>query len=365
MSPKVDELPKSLQKMIADCQNAIANWDSEDDTDDPVLRSMLESTREWTLRLSRGEFEQDLYWKCVADDCEKAGDWQGALSAYRQILDMPDELGFTRAKTLSAMASIHSVLGDDKAASKSYQMATAASVKEVRVLNRMVLTSEVSQLIRMGNIRRARKLISSGLAHDPNESVDHLGTARLLVEWAKCDLASDNLISAAQYLQNAWEWLNALVESFAGDEDSLRQASGIQIAYATWWSTEAKRRRMAREGDSEVVALERAIEKVRLCFTPCGYQRSWYDLRLMNLLLQLADACERHGMPTDAALARNEADDIFTKRRFPESARWPRYNDGPPVGFALLRNWRTIIRWRMNRGCDGTSRQRENRRPME
>ena len=344
MPPQVHDLPKSLRQMIADCQNAIANWDSENVNEDSDSKALLDSTRDWTLRLSRGEFEQDLYWECVADDCEEAGDWAGALSAYQQILSLPDELGLTHSKALTGIALLQRLQGHDGAALKFYHLATAKSTKLGGAMAKVHLVSEALQLLRMGHIRRARRLIRQGRTEVPCEIVDHLGTAQLLIASAKCDLADNKTATANQSLRNAWEWLDALVQSYAGDEDFLRQAAGIHLAFATWWSTEARRRKIAREELSETVALENAIEKVRLCFTPCGYQRPCYDLRLMNLLLQLADAYERVSLMADAAMPRKEAEAIFITRRFPESAKWPRYDDWRPARFSFLRNWCVIFR---------------------
>jgi tetratricopeptide (TPR) repeat protein len=340
MTLQVDELPKSLQQMIADCRNAVANWDPKEDADDPFLKS----AHDWTLRLSRGEYEAHVYWECVADDCEEVGDWEGALSAYRRILDISDQLGTTHSKTFSAIAAIQRLCGDDEAALRSYRSASAEVAKHSRVMGRARCINEASQLIRLGRIRRARKLIRRALTSRQGEFVDHLGTARLLIALAKCELACDKLVDAAQSLQIAWEWLDALVQSYADGAESMRQAAGIHLAYATWWSTEAKRRRIAREGDAEIEALRNAIEKVRLCFSPCGWQAPWHDLTLMNLLLQLADAYDRHGMSADSAVSRDESESIFAKRRFPESARWPRHDDWQGKRVAFLRKWREILR---------------------
>jgi len=136
------------------------------------------------------------------------------------------------------------------------------------------------------------------------------------------------------------------VQSYGDDNESMQHATGIHFAYVNWWSTEAKRGRMVGERDSEVDALRHAIEKVRLCFDPHGWRAPWHDLMLMNLLLQIGNAYDRHGMPADAVKSRIEAEAIFTKRRYPESAKWPRCDDRQPTRFALLRNWRGIFRRR-------------------
>ncbi len=343
MTTQMGELPKSLQAMIASCREAIENWDHDEGADDSSTQFM----QEWTLRLSRGEFDDRLYWECVADDCEEAGDWQDAVSAYRKILDMPELHGMEYSKAHSAIGAIQSLFGDNESALESYHLAVPKSEDDSRILWRCYAIKEISQLLRMGRVREARKLIDQGLATSDSNSVDHLGTARLLIESAKCDLACNNHAIAAQSLQNAWQWLDALAQSFV-NEELLRQATGIQFAYVIWWLTEAKRRQVVDEGESEIDALQHAIEKARLCFDSGGWRAPWHDLTLMNLLLRVADAYERHGMAASAATPRQEAEEIFIKRKFPESAKWPRCEDQQPERFALLQNWRTAFRRRTN-----------------
>src|SRR5947207_15625531 len=106
------ELPKSLQSMIEDAKRAVAHWDPREDEGDPILQA----GRDWTLRLSRGEFEDDLYWECIAEDREEVGDWKGALSAYRRIVDLHDLNGTGYSKAYSAMGAVQRLLGDDQAA---------------------------------------------------------------------------------------------------------------------------------------------------------------------------------------------------------------------------------------------------------
>ncbi len=122
-------------------------------------------------------------------------------------------------------------------------------------------------------------------------------------------------------LQAAWQWLEALVQSYGDAGDTLRTATGIHNAYVAWWTVEAKRRRMVETGDSEIEALQHAIEKARVCVDSGGWQGPWHDLRLMTLLFQIADAFDRLDSPSKAAVARAEADEIFARRRFPETAK--------------------------------------------
>lgn len=117
------ELPKSLQAMIADAKTAIANWDPNEDADDHILQGV----RDWTLRLSQGEYDDNMYWECVAEDCEENGDWEGAITAYRRILD-PQPSGFDHWKACLDIAFIYNLLGDSKAALRYYQRAHPAGL---------------------------------------------------------------------------------------------------------------------------------------------------------------------------------------------------------------------------------------------
>ena len=124
------ELPKSLQSMIADAQQAIGNWGPEEETDSETLQS----SQEWLLRLSRGEFEERLYWECLADDQEEAGDWQGALASHQKILGLPGLSSVECSKAHSAIALIQRLLGDYEAelAARRFPGALAATKALVR-----------------------------------------------------------------------------------------------------------------------------------------------------------------------------------------------------------------------------------------
>lgn len=219
------------------------------------------------------------------------------------------------------MGAIYSLLGNDSAALTSYRLASAKSEDDSRILWRYYIAQEALQLLHMGHIRHARKLIRRGLVSGKDEFVDYLGTARLLIASAHHDMAIRKLANAARSLRIAWEWLDALVQWYGDVSESLRTATGIHFAYAMWWAAEAKRRCMAEKGDSEIEAFNHAIAKVRLCFDPGGYHRPWHEFALMKLLLHIADAYDRHGKASEAATSRAEAEEIFVRRRFPDAAK--------------------------------------------
>jgi tetratricopeptide (TPR) repeat protein len=336
MATPIDELPKSLQSAIADCRNAVANWDAEEGANDPILQA----GNDWMLRLSRGEFEQDFYWECVAEDCEEAGDWWRAIEAYRKILDLPDLYSFNYSKAHTLIAAIHRLLGDDAAALASYEAATAALLPhDEGIFWRHRIGNQIFQLVRMGHIRRARRLVRRGLENHEHESVDHLGIARLLIGLARCELAVQQPDRACQFLQQAWHWLDTLVQSFEDDSESLRAAAGIDSTYVTWWRTEATRRRLTDDTGGEIEALQHAIEKTRLCFDPGGWQRPWHELALMRLLLRAADAYDEASRPFDAAASNAAADEIFSRRKFPESAKWVRPDNRQSSWLEFLPRW--------------------------
>lgn len=314
------ELPKGLQAMIADAQVAIANWDADEDANDPDFQFVGQFMRDWTLRLSQGQYDDELYWECVADDLEEAGDWRGAVSAYRRILDLPSASLTEHCKAHASIAAIQRMLGEDNAALESFRNATRKAREFHLLLWRRYVRSEISQLLRMGFVRRARSLVRKGFAAHEPETNDHLGIAQLLILSAQCDLARGRPAEAAKSSQLAWDWLDVLVQDVLSvREDGLRDASGVHRTYANWWCTEAKRHRLAGEGASEIDALSNAIERARLCFDRDGWRAHWDDLALMHILLQIADAYDRHGQKANAEVARTEAEEIRARRKFPLS----------------------------------------------
>ncbi len=295
--------------MIADAKNAVDQWQPDEDGDDPGIRA----ANDWTLRLSRGEYDNWLYWECAAEDCEEAGDWLGAIAAYRKMVEIPNLFSYFLAKAHKSIGMVQGLLGDDRGALRSYRTAASTLVLfgDSPFLWPSFIGNEIAQLLRMGQIHGARKLVQRGLATHSDESVDHLGMALLLIRSAQCDLASRKLVEARQSLECGAAWLDALLQSFGDvlDDDNLFP-KGICSAAAMRWLTEAKRRRLANEGDSEIEALERAIQEARRCFDPQGWQGIWDDLRLMYILDEIADAYARHGKAAEANTARAEADEI-------------------------------------------------------
>lgn len=62
------ELPNSLREMIADAKAAVERWRDETDEPEGELRDIVEAGKDWAVRLSKGDYDEDLYWGCVAQD---------------------------------------------------------------------------------------------------------------------------------------------------------------------------------------------------------------------------------------------------------------------------------------------------------
>lgn len=302
--------------MIAECQRAIADWETEEEGHDPDA----EFVKDWTLRLSQGEYEDRLYWECVAEEHEENGDWQSAIDAYREIIKLPTASLFEQCKVHSSIGQIQRLLGDNTAALDSYSLVSAKAQQECTAVRQHFAAGEIWQRLHMGEIGAARKLIRQALPEYGGESGDYLGVARLLTMGASCEIIDENPDDAGYALQQALQWLEAAQDLFR-DEESMRDAKGIHLGYANWWSVEANRCQINGDIHSEIFALEQAREKTELCFDPDGWQVPWDDLRLMNILLRLSNAYVRDGKPGEAASARKEADTIFARRKFPDSAR--------------------------------------------
>jgi hypothetical protein len=84
MNRQAADMPQSLQRMIADAGQQVERW--VDVSDDNVDDTVVAATRDWAVRLSRGEYDEDLYWECVAEDCERAGDFSdGGCATVRRL----------------------------------------------------------------------------------------------------------------------------------------------------------------------------------------------------------------------------------------------------------------------------------------
>lgn len=323
------ELPQSLQSLIAEAKAAIENWDPGEDDDDEVLQG----ARQWMVRLSHGEFDEELYLRCVADDCEESGDWEGAKIACQRVLERCNHeadhwLAYTR------LASLQRLLGEDDAALASYALATGTAQAFSVIAWRGAVVHEALQQFRMDRIGAAHKLIKRGLASFDNTFADELGQAKLLIVAAYCQLAWSKTRAGQKSLQQAWDFLERTRETLEAN-----YALGVRATYGWWWRIEAVRRRLERDNDSELEALTRALEEANYCAGPSGWPRYDFDLVLMHTLLELAAAYDRHGKLAESAASRSQADEIRIRRHFPDSANAPPFPIAPSRFPRVVRIW--------------------------
>lgn len=325
--------PKSLQAMIADAQQALASWD--DDPEDADDEGCLAAAKEWTARLGRGEYDQKLYWECVAEDCEAEANWEGAKQAYQRVIELEasGEGGFLSAH--SDLAGLHFLLGDRRQALKHARLSRKLlSGRLESIVLRCAIVREVWLLLQMGWTVAARRLVTRGLNSFDDESNDCLGYATLQTLWAACDVAERRPADANESLQIAWSYLESLRQSF--DAEGLAEtASGLQGAIAMWHRVEAERRRLSGDAEGEVEAWQKALACSRLAAT--GWNRVSWDAAVMRALYTLSDAQRRVGRFNDAAATHAEAEEIRNRWQLPvvEAPRLggdtPAYGAGTPV----------------------------------
>jgi tetratricopeptide (TPR) repeat protein len=333
MSATVTELPRSLQELIADARQSLERWESEP-ADEPD--EILDGVKEWTARLARGEYEEDLYWECVAEDCERAGDFTGAIAAYEKILRLAEQVGVGRMQALTGLAMLHELLGNDRRALKCLRAAVRGEQADDRtgsgIFLRHCLYAEARHQVRRGGVRAARRLIRRAFRTFEEGHHDYLGYAKLQMASAECEVAAGNFAGADEELRPAWESLEQMAEWMRPLDGDTGPASGVEAAFAEWWSVEARRRRLGGESSSEVEAWQKAVGHVRRGRE--GWDNLAWNFSIVRTLEKLADACARHGRTEAAAEARAEADEI--------RVRWHL-----PLDIALHR--RSASRWSLGR----------------
>jgi tetratricopeptide (TPR) repeat protein len=316
MSTPVVELPRSLQELIADARQWLERWESQP-ADEPD--EILDGVKEWTHRLARGDYEEDLYWECVAEDCERGGDFRGAIAAYAKILGMPEHGGVRRGQALFGLAWLHELLGDDRRALKCLRAAVkseqADPSTESGIFLRLCLYAEARHQVRRGRVRTARRLIRRGCASFAEGHEDHLGYAKLQIAWAECEVAAGCAAGADEALKDAREALEQLAEWLNPPGAETGPASGVESAYADWWAVEARRRRLTSAPATEVDAWQKALDHLR---RGCeGWDNLGWHAAIAKTLQKLADAAERHGQAEAASRARAEGEAIGKRWHLP------------------------------------------------
>ena len=315
-------LPRALQSLIADAQRVRAQPETHDadDLDDEFSESLLAADK-FVDELSRGEYSQELYWECVATDCEEEGDWERAKAAYQKVVDLVADSGFDRWKAYDDLARLHALLGEDGLALQDFHAASCALKGEpADVLYRFALLKEAWHLVAMERFSSALALARKGHSTKSRDSDDPMDDAALPTVIAACYLAQGRTNKARKFLRRAWQRLESLraeLEAVYGIED----ATCVHSAYGTWWSVQAEYLRVQEDHGAELSALENSLAQARLVARHWDEACPYRSAAVMRLLLVIADALERSQRGDEASAYVAEADEIFHRRRLPSSAR--------------------------------------------
>jgi tetratricopeptide (TPR) repeat protein len=308
----ISTLPSSLRRRIDEAKRAVEQW--QDDEDDDSDKSVV-SVRDFTQRLSQGEYDQPLYWECVAEDCEATGDFVAAIAAYRKMAEVgtSEFTSINAIRAHGAIAGLLSLLGQHRQALKECRNATALARGESKIFHRSGLIREAYQYLKLNRRRAAELSVRQALASFVENDIDGLNYARLKTLEAECCLRRNKLTDACDCLHEAWPHLEHF--SKGATEAGLNdEGSGVNNAYAEWWKVEARRRKITGVG-SETEALEQALARTKKGAE--GWQRLGWDAAVMQALLILANAYEREGRLGDAESLRTEAEEIRLRWHLP------------------------------------------------
>jgi hypothetical protein len=117
----------------------------------------------WLRELSRGEYSQALYWRCVAEDCEEDCDWEGAIGAYLEIVSDPENQAVEKLGAHSHLAGLLSLLGRfDEALGHAFADTDAASSLGSELSQQLSLKRDAWLLVELGRIDEAQHRLQQG-----------------------------------------------------------------------------------------------------------------------------------------------------------------------------------------------------------
>jgi hypothetical protein len=317
----MNAIPRSLQALIDEARESIASGgrrcSAEELSELPAeVLEALESWDESDRELSEGKYSQELYWRCVAQDCEEDCDWVGAEKAYLEIVSDPECHAGERWHAHRNLSGLLWLLGRREEACGHASAATeAAFAFESEVAYRTAIRVEAWRLVELGRIDEARRLARKGRVIKQTVK-DHLGVACLLVVMAACDVRQHRLFRACWKLGRA----SRLLRWSKPDVPA-----GIALGQCCWWCVEADRRRASRDSAGEIEALRESVAIARRLTEDPVQSHVYSAARLMRALLATADALQRSNLPDEAALLLDEAHAIHQRWKLPAAALQPRF----------------------------------------
>ena len=311
-------LPRSLETLIADARRAKSQRQPDDDRGE--VDDVMRSVDEFFDQLCRGEYSDELYWRCVGEDCLEDGDWEGAKAAQQRILDLEGETAFTRWLAYGRLAKLHRLLGDDDLSLECCRAANReVEPEDSDVIRGQSLSQEAWQLARMAQVRSALEVASRGLSI-ATKCNDYLTGSLLLAVAALCELGMGRIKKAENALHWGSDALERLRASWQGVE-GMDDSPGMLNAYGIWWRVQAEYLRSRGDKAGEADALEQSLEKARQVASPRNFPDAFSDATVVERLLAAAGAAQRSGQADKASALLAEANEIGERRKLPESAR--------------------------------------------
>lgn len=273
-----------------------------------AMLEILELAAEW----ADNDHSPEIRLKEEATHCENRGDWEGAEAAYRRMVALADAgpHPLQQCRDRYELAVFLTLVGRNEEALREAQVAAAfARQVDLRPLIAMALECVANCALAVGRIEEARRAAEESLTCLGTDPLFSLQRARGLILRARCAVASNVETAAESDLDEAWQILAPLSNSWI-------MAAG-RGGLAAWWSCTARLRQ--RQGDREgaEAAAGAAVERWRRL----GGLPHLEGVYVRNALAQslhfhgqtLADA----GLPYQAEEAFAESRDIRKALRLP------------------------------------------------
>jgi hypothetical protein len=310
-------LPRSLQQLISEARRIVDERESEPDP--PEQDPIMQGVDDWLVGLSRGEFDQELYWQCQAEDCEEDGDWEGAIAANRQIVGIEFQHGISHSLAHRRLSWLFDLLGYEASALHHCQLATHVFGKEVlETLHAEAVVGEVWQLLGMQSYAAASQRIDQLLA-EPIDWGDHcFSYAHVCLTRAACRVAEGRGRDAKKHMVECRRVLDDLSASLSDTETEM--PPGILNMLGAWWLVQAERNQLIGDLSAELYARRESLKIAEQLASDDPLSVVHAEYSVMRRQLALAAACDRQGLAEEAAKHRVRADQICVRRKFPEES---------------------------------------------
>lgn len=272
-------------------------------------RAVLARAWEWTEDHPSPQVDR----LCEGHRLAEAGDWMGAEAAYRDALAMA-EGPFDELQPRRHLASLCANLGrhEDALAEAGAATDAARRVGWETVLA-MALRTEGRHAREAGDLPAAIAGYTEGLAVLPEDSIQTLLRAMILVGRAGCFAEAGDLPAAEEDLSAAWPILEPATEAFC--------AAGVMATLSAWWDATARVRQAHGDPAGAVDAGREAVRyRRRAAESPPAFLRT----ALADALQSLGEALLAAGDEAGAEEALAEGRQIRRELGLPEAgARSP------------------------------------------